>query len=439
MTELRAQGPGFSRRKSRTDPFIVMAKPVGPTCNLHCRYCYYLGKTALFPDHQEFIMGNGALDAYIAKFIQASPGPIVHFVWHGGEPTLAGIGFYERALELQRKYSPPGFNCINNLQTNGVLLDKYWCRFLSENNFHVGISIDGPSRLHDKYRVSQGGSPSHARVMLGYNNLRESGIDPDVLCTINSFNSQFPEETYRFFLRNEVAWLQFIPIVVRLANNRVSKQSVSPDAYANFLIAIFDEWVRYDMTSIAIQLFLECLRVWSGSPADLCIMAQDCGQVLAMEHDGSIYSCDHFVDLEHRLGTIDSNSLADLIDSRVQIEFGKAKTSSLTSYCQACPVLFACNGGCPKDRFSSAIDGEAGLNYLCSGYRAFYQHISPYMNKMVELSLLGQKPSRLMADLRAVEANERARWKSANRNAPCPCESGLKFKNCCLAKRREAT
>ncbi len=383
------------------------------------------------------MMSDSILEAYIRQFIQSSPGPMVHFVWHGGEPTLAGIKFYERVIDLQEQYCPPEFQCVNNIQTNGILLDRSWCTFLFDAKFHVGISLDGPGRLHDKFRISQGGDSSHNLAMTGFYNLREAGIDPDVLCSVNAVNSQFPQETYRFFLRHNVSWLQFIPIVVRLSNNTVSRQSVDAISYGNFLKAIFDEWIRYDMTSIAIQLFLECLRVWIGESPNLCVMADKCGQVLALEHDGSVYSCDHFVDRRHLLGQIDTSELGDMIALSAQVEFGLAKTSTLPLSCITCPVLMACNGGCPKDRFALSADGTADLNYLCAGYKDFLLHILPYMEQLAALISKGERPSSFMNTLKATEGEDRAKWRHANRNGPCLCGSGKKLKKCCLSVRRE--
>ena len=419
-----------------TAPFVIMAKPSGPACNLDCGYCYYLGKTRLFPAGERLQMTLDVLEAYVRSFIESSPGPLLHFVWHGGEPTLPGVDFYRRALQFQERYLPPGWTCVNNLQTNGVLLDDEWCLFLAEHKFHVGLSLDGPARLHDVCRTDKGGHPTHERVTGALRSLRRHGIQPDVLCTLNAVNAPHAVEVYRFFLDQGVRWLQFLPVVQRNANGGVSDWSVTPEALGAFLCTVFDEWVRHDVGRIAVQTFEECLQVWMGEPASLCIMAETCGRVLAMEHDGSVYSCDHFVEPEHRLGDLSLHSLASLVDAPAQVTFGRAKRDGLPRYCQDCPVLFACNGGCPKDRFASAPGGEQGLNYLCAGYRRFYEHVAPYMARMVTLGRRKTHVSAIMAELKLKEADDEAPWRRASRNDPCPCGSGRKYKHCCLGIHR---
>lgn len=417
-------------------PFLVMAKPSGPACNLDCRYCYYLRKTSLFPAGEHFRMTEEMLETYVRSFIEESPGPFVHFVWHGGEPTLLGVDFYRTALRLQQRYLPAGWTCMNNLQTNGVLLDDEWCSFLAEHQFHVGISIDGPARLHDTCRPDKAGRPTHQQVTRALQLLQRHGIHPDVLCTLNAVTAPHPVEVYRFFLDQGVRWLQFLPVVQRTADGGASDWSVTPEAMGAFLCTVFDEWVRHDVGRIAVQTFEECVRVWMGESAGLCTMAETCGRVLAMEHDGSVYSCDHFVEPEHRLGDLSAGTLAALVDSPAQITFGRAKHDGLPRYCRECPVLFVCNGGCPKDRFVSAPDGEADLNYLCSGYRDFYEHVAPYMARMVTLARRGTHASAIMAELKLREADDEAPWRRASRNDPCPCGSGRKYKQCCLGARR---
>jgi len=271
-------------------PFIIMAKPSGPVCNLDCRYCYYLGKTRLFPAGERFHMTTDVLETYVRSFIEASPGPVVHFVWHGGEPTLLGAGFYRNALEFQTRYLPPGWTCINNLQTNGVLLDDEWCAFLAERRFHVGISIDGPARLHDACRTDKAGRPTHELVVRALRLLQRHGIQPDVLCTLNAVTAPHAVEVYRFFLDHGVRWLQFLPVVQRTADGGVSDWSVTPDALGTFVCTVFDEWIRHDVGRIAVQTFEECLQVWMGEPASLCIMAETCGRVLAMADGGEGYA-----------------------------------------------------------------------------------------------------------------------------------------------------
>jgi uncharacterized protein len=430
-----AQATGSSSPRP-AEPFVVMAKPIGPICNLACDYCYYLAKTSLFPARERYRMPDAVLEAHIRAFIEASPGPVVFFAWHGGEPTLAGLPFFRRVVELQRRHLPAGWSCINNLQTNGTRLDDAWCAFLAENRFAVGLSVDGPARLHDRGRPDRRGRPTHARVMRGLALLRAHGIEPDILCTLNARTAEAPLEVYRFFLDAGVRWLQFLPVVERDAAGGVTERSVDPEAVADFLGAVFDEWVRHDVGRIAVQNFAEALLVVSGKPANLCVMAETCGRVLALEHDGGVYACDHFVDPAHRLGSVTDDGLSALVDSPAQLAFGRSKQTSLPACCRACPVLFLCNGGCPKDRFAVAPDGEAGLNHLCAGYRRSFEHMLPYLRRMVELGRSGRGVAAIMTALAADEREERQRWRAASRNDPCPCGSGRKYKHCCLEGRR---
>ncbi len=421
---------------SATGPFVVMAKPVGPICNLECDYCYYLDKKSLFPKGEVFRMRPEVLEAYVSSFIASSPGPIVHFGWHGGEPTLAGVDFYRRVIELQQRYLPAGWRCLNNLQTNGTLLDERWCSFLAEHQFTVGISIDGPARFHDAYRAQSSGGSSHARAMRGLRLLRAAGIDPDVLCTLNALTSAEPRDVYRFFVDQRVTWVQFLPVVEKKPGGGVSERSVTPEAMGEFLCTVFDEWVRHDIERIGVQNFLECFLVATGRPANLCVMAKTCGRVLAMEHDGSVYSCDHFVDPGHRLGEVTAGTLAALVDSTDQADFGAGKLDTLPLCCKQCNVLRFCNGGCPKDRFATSPAGEPDLNYLCAGYRRFFGHLQPYLERMAVLERQGQPISALSAQLEANEREERAQWRATGRNELCPCGSGRKYKQCCLAFQR---
>lgn len=418
------------------EPFVVMAKPVGPVCNLDCAYCYYLDKTSLFAAGERYRMGDELLEAYVRSVIEASPGPVVNFAWHGGEPTLAGVGFYRRVVELQARYLPAGWRCVNNLQTNGTLLDERWCAFLAEEHFAVGISIDGPARLHDALRRDRRGRPTHARVMRGLHLLREQGIDPDVLCTLNALTAAHPIEVYRFFLDEGVRWVQFLPVVQRFPDGSVSERSVDGEAMGAFLCSVFDEWVRHDIGRIGVQGFFECLLAWSGRRTALCTMAETCGRVPAMEHDGSVFACDHFVDAAHRRGDVMSSGISALVDAPSQVAFGDAKRDALTRTCRECPVLFACHGGCPKDRFAVAPDGEVGHNYLCAGYRLFYEHARPYVERMVAMARQRIPIATVMDRLREEEAEAEMPWRRAGRNDPCPCGSGAKYKHCCLRTRR---
>lgn len=419
-----------------TGPFTVIAKPVGPVCNLACQYCYYLGKTELFPPTERYRMRPEVLEAYIAGFIEASPGPTVSFVWHGGEPTLAGIDFFRRVVEVQRQYLPKGWTCLNNLQTNGTLIDEKWAAFLAEHNFAVGISIDGPAVLHDINRRDRRDRDSHARVLRGFHLLRAHGVDPDVLCTVNANTAARPLDVYRYFLDEGVQWLQFLPVVQRRPEGGVSEHSVTPEALGSFLCKVFDEWIRYDVKRIVVQSFLECLGVASGKPAHLCVMAESCGQILAVEHDGGVYSCDHFVDTTHYLGNVVTHDFGRIFESTEQLAFGTAKHDSLPTCCTTCSVASFCQGGCPKDRFALSGTGEPGLNYLCNGYRSFYEHAAPYFERMATLTMTERPASSIMTELEVVERDERRVIRTTGRNDPCPCGSGRKFKKCCLGSIR---
>lgn len=376
-----------------------MTKPVGPICNLDCAYCYYLEKEELYPPGTSFRMGEGLLEHYIRQYIEASPGPVVEFVWQGGEPTLLGLPFFQRIVELQQRFLPPGWQVSNSIQTNGLQLDEAWCRFLREESFLVGLSVDGPAEQHDPYRVDKGGRPTHARVIEGLRLLQRHGVEYNLLCVVHAGNVSHPLEVYRFFKQAGAAWVQFIPLVEHLGEGQVSERSVAAADYGRFLTVIFDEWIRHDVGRIYVQLFEECLKVWAGFEAGLCIFAETCGRALALEHNGDLYSCDHYVNPEHRLGNIALVPLAELADSPEQVRFGLGKRDSLPQYCQDCDVRFMCNGGCPRERFINTPDGAPGLNYLCAGYKQIFRHMDPYMRRMAELWRVGQHPERIMAEL----------------------------------------
>lgn len=418
------------------EPFVVMAKPVGPICNLDCGYCYYLKKKGLFPEGEPFRMRPEVLEAYVSSFIASSSGPVVHFGWHGGEPTLAGIDFYRQVVELQHRFLPEGWRCLNNLQTNGTLLDQRWCAFLAEHHFAVGLSLDGPAPLHDAFRSDRRGRPTHQRVMRGLRLLRAAGIEPDILCTLNALSAEQPTQVYRFFVDEGVRWLQFLPVVEQVAGGGVSDRSVTPEAMGEFLCTVFDEWVRHDIERMGVQNFLECYLVATGKPANICVMSDTCGRVLAMEHDGSVYACDHFVEPGHRLGAVTVDGFASLVEAPEQRAFGDAKHDALPSCCLACPVRRFCNGGCPKDRFATSPEGETGLNYLCAGYLRLYSHLLPYVERMVALTREGRTISAITGELELAEHDELAAWHAAGRNDLCPCGSGRKFKHCCLGAQR---
>jgi len=364
----------------RANDFQIFVKPVGARCNLHCSYCYYLSKSELYSQHQYKTMPDDVLEEYLRQHIEASLGPDVIFSWHGGEPLLAGIDFYRKALEFQKKYKPFSYNVYNGIQTNGVLLNREWCRFLAENNFYVGISIDGYEELHDRFRIYNDGRPSFAKVIAGYRLLQEYNIRNEILCVVNSVNVQKPLEVYRFFKRFGAEFITFLPLVIRdvTVPGKVSDISVPAEDFGRFLCTIFDEWIAGDIGRIKIQIFEEAVRPAFGQEHTLCIFKKTCGGVPVVEHNGDFYSCDHYVDEEHLIGNIKSDTLSEMLRSERQRSFGQAKFNTLPQYCINCEVRDMCNGECPKNRFITAPSGEAGLNYLCSGYKMFFRHIKPF-------------------------------------------------------------
>ena len=412
-------------------PFTVMAKPVGSLCNVNCSYCYYLktprsGQTSAQPR-----MTDEMLERFIRQYIEASGGPVVSFVWHGGEPSLAGLTFYKRAVELQKRHLPEGWSCWNNLQTNGVLLDDEWCAFLAESGFDVGVSIDGTQQLHDRFRKDHSGSGTFQAAQAAVRRLQAYGIQPDLLCTVTSAAAKAPVDVYRGLRELNTRWVQFIPIV-RRESGGVTEDSVSGKGYGKFLCDVFDEWVLRDIGRVSIQFFEETARVWAGGSAGLCWMAPVCGRALIVEQDGGVYSCDHFVYPEYRIGDISSAHLGELADSLVQLGFGESKSSALTTQCRSCEWLAVCNGGCPKDRFAISEDGEPGHNHLCSGLMRFFSYVRPAVNLVTALSKQGHSPDVIMSHLREQLSTI---WKGVGRNDPCPCGSGKKAKSCCWEKR----
>ncbi|MBI2561022.1 MAG: anaerobic sulfatase maturase [candidate division NC10 bacterium] len=412
---------------------IVMTKPAGAVCNLDCRYCYYLAKQELYPGGAPHRMTDDLLEAYIVQHIQASPGTAITFAWHGGEPTVLGLDYFRTIVALQRKHRPPGRRIINNVQTNGTLLDNDWCRFLAAEDFFVGLSLDGPAELHDRYRVTRGGKPTHKAVLRGFRLLQRYGIRYDVLCVVHDENVRFPAAVYRFFKQLGVQSLQFLPLVEPRpeAPGGVSERTVPAEAFGAFLCAVFDEWVRQDVGRIAIQTFDEAARPACGLEHALCIFRETCGDVPVLEHNGDFYACDHFVDPAHRFGNIRETPLGALLECAAQQAFGRAKRDARPRYCRECEVLALCNGGCPQDRFIRTPDGEAGLNYLCAGYKRFFTHSRPALARLAALWRTGQPPERLMDWARAADAEARVR---AGRNDPCPCGSGRKYKKCCFGR-----
>jgi len=412
-------------------PFQIFAKPIGSICNLSCAYCYYLDKKALYADDKSMRMPDDILRAYIVQHIEAFPGSLINFTWHGGEPTLLGLDYFRKIVDLQQKNQPPGCRIINNLQTNGVLLDDKWCRFLSQNDFSVGLSLDGPQKMHDAHRITAGGKPTHNEVMNGYHRLKQYNVPCDILCVVNAINVREPYQVYGFFKEIKAEFIGFIPLVEPRNEKVVSNRSIFAESWGEFLCTIFDEWRRLDIGIIQVQIFEEVARSALGHAHALCIFREICGDVLAIEHNGDLFSCDHFVDRRHCLGNIQKISLGEMLESRAQKSFGKAKSNALPNWCRQCDVLNMCHGGCPKDRIIPAPDGAPGLNYLCSGYKRFFRHCQPFVKGLSSLSQQ-QAP---MEPKRGGWAADHGTGKKTARNAPCPCGSGLKYKKCCLGKR----
>ena len=375
--------------------YHALIKPTGARCNLDCAYCFYLSKEELYPN-SNFQMSQETLDQYIRQLLESHPGPQVPIAWQGGEPTLMGLDFFRHAVRIADRHKQPGQEIQHSIQTNGVLLNDEWAAFFHENNFLVGISIDGPAKLHDAYRKDKGGQSSHARVINGLNFLKKHRVDYNILCTVNAVNSLQPSKIYRYF-RDELQaqYIQFIPIVEQVQKNT----SVKAEQWGRFLIEIFDEWVRRDVGKVFITLFEDALANWAGLPAGTCVFNPTCGLALALEHNGDLYACDHFVEPNYLLGNIHQKSLGELVYSNTQQKFGQAKQTTLPKYCRECSVRFACHGECPKNRFIAAPDGEAGLNYLCEGYKSFFQHIDHPMRFMANELQNRRSPANVMSHL----------------------------------------
>jgi uncharacterized protein len=443
--------------------FHLMAKPTGAICNLDCEYCFFLSKEMLYPGSR-FRMAADLQESYIRQLLAAhARAPEVIVAWQGGEPSMMGLDFFRRSIELERAYARPGQRVLNTIQTNGTLLDDNWGAFLRENDFLVGISIDGPRPLHDAYRVDKGGKPTYDRVIRGLDVLKRHNVDWNVLTTVHAVNGDHGRRVYSF-LRDELGatFIQFIPIVERVTEqdlpladagwgdrarhqardhvnqtrdhqpdrplytqdgNLVTRRSVGPSQYGRFLIDVFEEWVRRDIGAVYIQMFDTALASFHGEPGGMCVHAETCGLQLALEHTGDVYSCDHYVEPGYLLGNISERPLLELIVLPQQQQFGQAKRSTLPRYCLDCDVRFACNGGCPKDRFATTPDGEPGLHYLCASYKDFFHHVSEPMRAMSGLLRAGQPAAGLMARYAMADAKR-------GRNDPCSCGSGRKWKRC---------
>lgn len=435
--QMQSTGLPTARNEPVPPPaFHVMLKPRGAICNLDCRYCYYLSKERLYAGSR-FRMTDKLLQTYTRQYIEAQGVPEVTFAWQGGEPTLMGLEFFKRAVELQREFNKPGIKIYNAIQTNGVLLDDNWCEFFRENEFLVGISIDGPEELHDYYRVDKGGNPTFQQVMKGHSFLEKHEVEFNVLTALHAANVTRPLEVYRF-LRDEVGarFIQFIPIVERengtgfQEDATITDQSLTGNQYGRFLTEVFDEWVRRDVGKVFVQIFDVALAAWAGQVPGLCVFNKTCGRGLALEHNGDLYSCDHFVEPKHKLGNIMEIPLVDMVNSEKQRDFGRAKLTTLPRYCKECEIRYVCNGGCPKNRFTSTPHGEYGLNYLCSGYKRFFKHIDAPMRFMAAQLRARRPPSDIMYHLAREERAFQKRLAKARRNEPCPCGSGKKYKWC---------
>jgi len=413
-------------------PYQIFAKPVGSVCNLNCDYCYYLKKQSLYPDEQSFRMPDDILEQYIIQHIETSPDPVISFAWHGGEPTLLGLDYFHRIVELQRKHRPSHGRIVNGIQTNGTLIDEDWCRFLAAEGFAVGISLDGPQEMHDTHRLTKGGQPTHSRAMHGYELLREHGIPCDILCVLHSQNVLHPTEVYRFFKRIKATHIGFLPLVEPRPHTEgvTSPGTVPSEDLGAFLCTIFDEWMSQDIGEVKIQIFEEAAGTALGQEHTLCIFKEICGDVPVLEHNGDFFACDHFVDKDHHVGNIRQTRLVDLIESPAQRAFGRLKRDTLPRYCLECEVLPLCNGGCPKDRILRTPDGEAGLNYLCAGYKRFFTHARPFL---AQLSALGDRETG-DGQTSPRPATRTRTDPRIGRNAPCPCGSGKKYKKCCMGK-----
>ena len=363
--------------------FQVFIKPAGPDCNLACKYCYYRDKQSLYTDSKVGIMSDHLLEKYICDLASASAGNDVFFAWHGGEPTLAGLDFFRKVTGLQKKLIDPGKNIINGIQTNATLLDEDWCRFLADENFLVGISVDGPEEIHDKFRTYSDSKGSFLKTMKGYDLLRKFNVKTEILTVVSQVNENHPEEVYDFLRKTGTGFITFLPLVY-ISAGVISGMSVNSEAFGTFLVKVFDRWILQDIGKIKIQIIEEALRTSFGQDHTLCIFKKTCGGVPVIERNGDYFCCDHYVDHAHFGGNIMDRTLGEMLASRLQSDFGQAKKNTLPSYCLECEVLEMCNGECPKNRFIATPDGEAGLNYLCSGYRKFFNHIHPFAEAVAE-------------------------------------------------------
>ena len=421
----------------------VMAKPTGSVCNIDCEYCFYLEKDMLYPDRQsDWQMPDETLDAYIKQHIEAQPGQNVQFTWQGGEPTLMGLAFYQRVVELCDKY---GHNkhITHAFQTNGILLNEKWCRFFKEHNFLIGVSIDGPQDLHDHYRVTRSGKGTHQKVVAAIELLKQHQVEFNTLTVVNAQNVKHPLRVYQYLKSTGSTFLQFIPLVERdnaqqgfpqqtLASpdqsfGKVTKWSVDPEEYGQFLTTIFDYWIRHDVGQTFVQIFDTTLASWLGQPPGICIFSKQCGHAFALEANGDLYQCDHYVYPEYKLGNIHETSISSMNHSESALQFGKDKFDTLNDKCRQCRYLPACNGGCPKQRFERGPSGKIDHNYLCPGYFMYFKHVEEPMAIMADLLRHNRPASDIQHYLPPLPSSAQG----LGRNDPCPCGSGKKYKRCC--------
>lgn len=390
--------------------FHIMVKPAGAVCNLACRYCFYLDKGNIYPDVRDFRMSDEVLERFTRDYIAAQDLPEVNFAWQGGEPTTMGLDFFRRAIEFQKKHASDK-RITNAIQTNGILLNDEWCEFLKANGFLVGLSVDGPRKIHDHYRVDRGGKPSFDRVLKAMRLMKKHGVEFNTLTVVNRYNARHPADVYDFLRDEGSGFMQFIPIVERLApdgfllpppdldrleSRRTAPWTVTPEAFGEFMCAIFDRWIRKDVGRVFVQTFEVQLGIWAGGRASLCVFSETCGNAMAVEHNGDVYACDHYVYPRHRRGNLTKTPLADLAYGEEQRRFGPDKRDKLPKFCRECDFLFACRGECPKHRFMTTPDGEPGLNWLCEGYKLFFRHAGPYMERIIALLRRGRPASDIM-------------------------------------------
>lgn len=458
--------------------FHVLSKPTGAICNLDCKYCFFLSKEALYPG-SPFRMADDVMEAYVKQVIESQQTPEVTIAWQGGEPTLMGLDFFRQVMKVVKKYTRPGVTINHTIQTNGTKLNDEWCKFFRKHNYLVGLSLDGPKKMHDAYRVDKRGEGTYDQVIAAARLLQKHKVEFNILCTVHAANGDHPLEIYRFF-RDDVGtdFVQFIPIIERataellpIANlgwgdydnnldgvgvdprvepiiqeipvaksskrplyttqgSLVTERSVTAEQWGKFLIAIFDEWVRNDVGQVFVQTFDSSLGSWVGQGASVCIHRQTCGDALALEHNGDLYSCDHFVEPDYLLGNIKQKHMLTMVASEQQRKFGTDKRDTLPQYCLDCEVRFACHGGCPRNRFINTPSGEPGLNYLCAGYKAFFNHVNRPMRIMAQLLKNRRYADEVMGILAAEEKTAGQTLEKVGRNEPCPCGSGKKYKQC---------